>query len=410
MSCGCSPRVKCTCSTTDCVTTCPNVCTVLTVSNSWNMPACGSSAILAVDGLTSVLVGAYVYNPDVGYLRITGFNSLNGQITVENECIDGNIEPGATIPADTEFIFASAPSTAATTILSSWVVPACSASVVVTISGRSSIVIGSYIYTPAFGWFQITAFDPDTNLLTIKNNCSTGNAAAGTAVVAGTVFIFTDPPYNTEFIYNGGTSAGSANAQTITFVSTATAYFTGMKILFKAGLSSTVASPTVDVNGFGPIVLVDQTLVALPANVIRVNVQYEILYNGTNFVVVSPASTPIITYSPTLTTDGTGAFATNVFTESNWQFDFTSRSCSLNLLFSTSMAGLVTATYVAASLPFTASNSFTIPAYVNDVAAGSGNAAVSANTTVRFKKDVAGTAYSASTGRIFGVEGTFKVT
>lgn len=236
MSCGCSSS-KSRCGCTESCVTCPTVCVVLTVSNSWNIPACGSNAILAVDGLTSVLVGAYVYNPDFGSFKIVGFNSLNGQITVENECIDGNASPGTTVPADTEFIFSSAPTSAAVSILDAWITPACSGTEVVTVSAHPSVVIGTYLYNPDYGWYEITAYDPNTNILTLKNNCSTGNIAAGSAVPAGTVFIFTDPPYNTEFIYNGGTSAGAVNAQTLTFVSTLAAYFTGMTVLFTAGLT-----------------------------------------------------------------------------------------------------------------------------------------------------------------------------
>lgn len=408
MSCGCSSKVNCTCNQ---CTSCPTVCVELLVSNSWNVPACGSSAILAVDGLTSVLVGAYVFNPTYGYFRITGFNSLNGQITVINECIEGNATPGTTVSADTTFIFSGPPSTAAVSIIDSFVMPACSGSVVVEVSGRPSVVIGAYIYTPDVGWLEITAYDESTNLMTLKNNCTTGNVAAGSAVVAGSTFIFVAPPFNVEFIYNGGTSGGAVNAQTLTFVGTPTAYFTGMTILWKAGLTSTAASPTINVNGFGPIVMVDETLTGLPPGVIVTNTQYTMTYNGTNFVITSPTSSLQVSYTPTITTNGGGPISSTVIDNANWTFNFGSRTILLTLLFSTDMTLAVAPTIVSASIPFT-SNDYVIKAgYVNDNANGTGIITVApAGTVVTFTKDVAGSVYNASAVRVFGVQITFKVT
>lgn len=110
-SCGCN---KCSCKTCTCSTTCPDctvVCAALVVQNAWNVPACDASAVLSVPGLTTVLIGSYVWNPTYGWFRITAFDSVNGQITVINECIEGNADPGTVVPALTVFVFGAPPGT-----------------------------------------------------------------------------------------------------------------------------------------------------------------------------------------------------------------------------------------------------------------------------------------------------------
>lgn len=107
MSCGCN---KCSCSPCTCVVTCPEFCTALTVTNSWNVPACGASATLYIPGLVSVLIGTFLANPSYGFFEITGFNSINSQVTVLNNCYEQNADPGTVVPAGTKFILsASAP-------------------------------------------------------------------------------------------------------------------------------------------------------------------------------------------------------------------------------------------------------------------------------------------------------------
>src|SRR4030067_2607388 len=90
---------KCgTLQTCSCQTLCPEcsqICSALIVNNAWNVPACGSSAVLSVPGLTVALLGSYIWNPTYGWFRITGFDSVNGQLTVLNECLTGNAAPGS---------------------------------------------------------------------------------------------------------------------------------------------------------------------------------------------------------------------------------------------------------------------------------------------------------------------------
>src|SRR5690242_8821448 len=99
----------CDCGCTDECENCGTVCTALIVQNSWNIPACSALAVLSVPGLESVLIGSYIYNPSYGAFRITAFDSVNGQITVINECFDQNEAPGTVVPALTEFVFIARP-------------------------------------------------------------------------------------------------------------------------------------------------------------------------------------------------------------------------------------------------------------------------------------------------------------
>lgn len=116
MSCNCSSKTKCGCSTScstscsSCDTTCAAVCTALEVANSWNIPACSAEAVLSVPGLETVLIGSYIYNPTYGWFQVTAFDSANHQITVMNECFDANAAAGTVVPALTTFIFSAPPS------------------------------------------------------------------------------------------------------------------------------------------------------------------------------------------------------------------------------------------------------------------------------------------------------------
>lgn len=116
MSCGCTKSYKkfsgipyCTCKQSSCEVECPTICTALVSANSVNVPACDETAVLSFPGLTSILIGSYLYNPTYGTFLVTGFNSINGQVTIENTCLAGNAAPGTMIPVGTEFVFGSPP-------------------------------------------------------------------------------------------------------------------------------------------------------------------------------------------------------------------------------------------------------------------------------------------------------------
>ena len=81
----------------------------------------------------------------------------------------------------------------------------------------------------------------------------------------------------------GGTSGGTANAQTLTLTPAITAYVAGQRFRFVAGFTNTAAA-TLNVNGVGAVsVVLSTTGGALTSNYIEAGSTYEVLHNGTNF-------------------------------------------------------------------------------------------------------------------------------
>jgi len=81
----------------------------------------------------------------------------------------------------------------------------------------------------------------------------------------------------------GGTSGGTANAQTLTLTPAITAYAAGQRFRFFAGFTNTAAA-TLNVNGVGAVsVVLSTTGGALTSNYIEVGLTYEVLYSGTDF-------------------------------------------------------------------------------------------------------------------------------
>lgn len=79
-------------------------------------------------------------------------------------------------------------------VANSWNIPACGLSASLTIPGLVSITIGSYLWNEAFGYFEVTAFDPGQQEVTVINHCNEGNAVAGTNVPSCTEFLNAAPP------------------------------------------------------------------------------------------------------------------------------------------------------------------------------------------------------------------------
>jgi hypothetical protein len=66
-----------------------------------------------------VLIGSYIWNPTYGWFKITAFDSLNRQITVLNECLEANADPGTAVPSDTVFVFGAPPGSTTVTFQAS---------------------------------------------------------------------------------------------------------------------------------------------------------------------------------------------------------------------------------------------------------------------------------------------------
>ncbi len=93
-------------------------------------------------------------------------------------------------------------------VSNAWNIPACDASAVLSVPGLETILIGSYLWNPTYGWFRVTAFDSVNFQITVFNECFDANAAAGTVVPAGTQFVFGAPPGAGQ-VYFVGSSGGT---------------------------------------------------------------------------------------------------------------------------------------------------------------------------------------------------------
>ena len=79
-------------------------------------------------------------------------------------------------------------------VTASWNIPACGTTAVINFASLKSLVVGSNLWNPTYGYFEVTAVDLDTGNVTVKNNCVDGNAAVGTQVPACADFVVTPPP------------------------------------------------------------------------------------------------------------------------------------------------------------------------------------------------------------------------
>jgi len=85
----------------------------------------------------------------------------------------------------------------------SWNVPICGGASNLYVDGLKNLLIGSYLWSTSFGYFQVLSFDPDTGLIVVQNNCTDGNAAIGTQVPGCSNFIVAPPPAS---VTNGQTN------------------------------------------------------------------------------------------------------------------------------------------------------------------------------------------------------------
>ena len=106
----------------------------------------------------------------------------------------------------------------------------------------------------------------------------------------------------------GGTSGGSANAQTVTFAPAITALVGGIHLYFKAGFTNT-ASTTLNPNGIGASTLKDPLGNNLVGGEILSGSLCEVMYDGTNLVLLSHNG-GFASYTPTYGGSGSLTFGT----------------------------------------------------------------------------------------------------
>lgn len=77
--------------------------TCISVTYGFNIPGCGTTAILIFQDVKKLTVGTYLWHPTYGYFRVASFDFTNGQVAIVNECHDDNAAPGTFVPACTCF-------------------------------------------------------------------------------------------------------------------------------------------------------------------------------------------------------------------------------------------------------------------------------------------------------------------
>lgn len=73
------------------------------IVDSWNIPLCGTSAVVNTESLRAIVTGSFLWNPDYGYFQVGAFNAGTGQVTLVNTCHAGNAAAGTNVPSCTEF-------------------------------------------------------------------------------------------------------------------------------------------------------------------------------------------------------------------------------------------------------------------------------------------------------------------
>jgi hypothetical protein len=106
----------------------------------------------------------------------------------------------------------------------------------------------------------------------------------------GTQFqLLTGDPQAADLTFWGGTSAGTANAQTVSLTPAPGAYVAGMHVVFKAGNTNTGAA-TLNVNSLGTKNIFVAAAALTGGEIVSGNL-VELVYDGTQFQLISPQGT-----------------------------------------------------------------------------------------------------------------------
>lgn len=209
--------------------------------------------------------------------------------------------------------------------------------------------------------------------------------------------------------YWGGTSGGTANAQTVTMSPAPSSLYTGMRIKFIVGTLNTGAT-TLNPNGLGATAIKAPDGDALIGGELPAGHVADVVYNGTNFLLLNPYNNPV---SFTPTGGGVNSLTFTVTTNT------LSRYTKINGVahFETDVIGTTggsagSGDYVTLSLPFTLNASFgncPLQAQVRNGSSGAGTLALAvfdSTTSVKVWPDDTTTGtWTIGTNRIVRVKG-----
>lgn len=142
--------------------------TVIKVQNTWNVPECGEEAILSVPDTLMALPGSYIWNETYGYFEILSYNASTREITVQNNCNEGNADPGTQVIQCSNFIVAPPPNSAVFPnffpyVSADFVAPADGACIDITVTTTNGLIAGATIQIGS-GEYTIDAISSSTNI------------------------------------------------------------------------------------------------------------------------------------------------------------------------------------------------------------------------------------------------------
>jgi len=157
----------------------------LEVLNSWTIPACDASAELSIPGLKNIAIGSFLWASAYGYFEVIGFDSTNGQVTVRNNCTDGNASAGTTVPAGTDFTVTTSPCIGTPTLFPfvavDFTAPANSTCLDITVTNINGLMTNGNVQIGS-GTYRVSAINGTTNVINICNDGA--GITPGTAVIA----------------------------------------------------------------------------------------------------------------------------------------------------------------------------------------------------------------------------------
>lgn len=147
--------------------------TTISPDNSWNVPLCGQLVTFVVGDLNTFHIGAYIWSDTYGYYEVVGFDRNTHQLTVINNCIEGNAAPGTKVEACSLFIVVDPPLEAGgnsgqVCLELDFTAPAVNACVLITVTNIGTLVAGDTVRIGS-GTYRVSSIDSATTI-TICND------------------------------------------------------------------------------------------------------------------------------------------------------------------------------------------------------------------------------------------------
>lgn len=195
-----------------------------------------------------------------------------------------------------------------------------------------------------------------------------------------------------------GTTAGTSSAYTLTpTVALSLATGTKVRVLFH---TVSAITPTLNVSATGAIAIRTSNGQSLPAGVLLTGIPYELVYNGTYWLIVSPGNSGWTTWAPTYGGTGSLTFTSVTTNYALWTYDYSKSSLSVKIQ-ATGTTGGVTNNELTATLPITVTAvGYTGNGFTTDVSALSSYSYVG-STTQLYVRRWDNAAYGLGAGRGF---------